>query len=61
MKSAFDLIPGKKMSWTINQNSSTTYENWEVFTDSLNHSYIYCYESKEIAYKLITDIIIEKH
>ena len=50
MRSAYDLIPGKKICWTINQNSSTTYENWEVFTDSLNHSYIFCHESKEIAY-----------
>ena len=50
MRSAYDLIPGKKICWTINQYISTTYENWEVFTDSLNHSYIYCYESKEIAY-----------
>ena len=50
MKSAYDFIPGKKMNWTYAKNSQIFSENWEVFTDSLNHSYIYCQESKELAY-----------
>jgi urea transporter/murein DD-endopeptidase MepM/ murein hydrolase activator NlpD len=50
MKSAYDFIPGKKMNWSYTKNGRNFSENWEVFTDSLNHSYIYCHESKELAY-----------
>jgi hypothetical protein len=50
MKSAYDLIPGKKLKWSFSKNGIDYTENWEVFTDSLNHSYIFCHETKEISY-----------
>lgn len=50
MKSAYDFIPGKKFCWNVTKNGVSSIENWEVFTDSLNHSYIYSHDSKEVAY-----------
>jgi urea transporter/murein DD-endopeptidase MepM/ murein hydrolase activator NlpD len=50
MKSAYDFMPGKKYKWSYQKGDQTIDEHWEIFTDSLNHSYIYSSESKEIAY-----------
>jgi urea transporter/murein DD-endopeptidase MepM/ murein hydrolase activator NlpD len=50
MKNAYDFIPGKKFNWSINKNGIESNETWEVFTDSLNNSYIYSIEYKEVAY-----------
>ncbi|MBP6458798.1 MAG: urea transporter [Crocinitomicaceae bacterium] len=50
LKSAYDLIPGTKLVWSITENNFSKSENWEVFTDSYNNSYIYCSDSKSIAY-----------
>ncbi len=51
LKNAFDFIPGKKLKWRIEQEGKTDqFQHWEVFTDSLNHSYIYCYDTHATAY-----------
>lgn len=51
LKNAFDFIPGKKLKWRIEQVGKTDqFQHWEVFTDSLNHSYIYCYDTHATAY-----------
>jgi urea transporter/murein DD-endopeptidase MepM/ murein hydrolase activator NlpD len=50
LKSSFDLIPGKKITWTMVDSNHSKLENWEVFTDSYNNSYIYCHDSGSVAY-----------
>jgi urea transporter len=51
LKVAFDLIPGKKLSWKIKEvGKESKTQNWEVFTDSLNTSYVFCYDTKAVAY-----------
>jgi urea transporter len=51
LKTAFELNPGSKLSWKINETGKTdTCQNWEVFTDSENVSYIYCHSTKACAY-----------
>ena len=51
LKNAFDFIPGKKLKWKIqSEGENEQIQHWEVFTDSLNHSYIYCYDTHATAY-----------
>ncbi len=51
LKSAFEFNPGSTYNWKINENGKDTQnQNWEVFTDSINNSYIYCHTTKAIAY-----------
>ena len=51
LKSAFEFNPGTTLSWKIQENGKDQInQNWEVFTDSLNNSYIYCHTTKAIAY-----------
>lgn len=50
LKSAFNLIPGAKMNWSVKSPLSFDTISWEVFTDVYNKSYIYCYATKSVAY-----------
>ena len=51
LKTAFELIPGTKLNWKIKEEGKEiTNENWEVFTDSVNASYLYCHVTKAVAY-----------
>jgi urea transporter/murein DD-endopeptidase MepM/ murein hydrolase activator NlpD len=45
---ALTFYPGQKLSFQ--KENSSTIINWEVFTDALNRTYIYCEESKSYAY-----------
>ncbi len=45
---SFNFIPGKKMKFL--EEGSTSFIEWEIFTDELNRKYIYCHNSKSIAY-----------
>ncbi len=47
---AFQLIPGKILTWQSQTKNATETIEWEVFTDSLNQSYIFCRKSKATAY-----------
>lgn len=48
LKDGFSFIPGRKIRFVnIKDKSETT---WEVFTDAWNRSYIYCSETKSVAY-----------
>ena len=44
---AFEFLPGYRMEVTADGFEGST---WEVFTDAYNSSYIYCYQTKAIAY-----------
>jgi hypothetical protein len=46
IKNAFNMIPGLKMTYTINGAE----ENWEVKTDYYNNTYIYCDQTNSYAY-----------
>jgi hypothetical protein len=46
LKKAFGLIPGMHLKLT---NGEEKYD-WEVFTDAYNYTYIYCHQTKAIAY-----------
>ncbi len=48
LKESFHLIPGKKIKF-CKLNTHEMIE-WEVFTDAYNLSYLYCRESKSLAY-----------
>ncbi|RPH33901.1 MAG: peptidase M23 [Bacteroidales bacterium] len=50
LKSAFNLIPGIKMNWSVKSPQSFDTISWEVFTNAYNKSYVYCYATKSIAY-----------
>ena len=51
LKSAFELNPGTILNWNIQENGKVqASQRWEVFTDSVNNSYIYCHTTKAIAY-----------
>jgi urea transporter/murein DD-endopeptidase MepM/ murein hydrolase activator NlpD len=44
----FALMPGQKI--VMQKENSTQKTHWEVFTDSLNRTYIYCEKTKSYAY-----------
>lgn len=51
LKSAFYLIPGKKLNWDLKlENGKSELVKWEVFTDINNYSYLYCYNTKSTAW-----------
>ena len=50
LKSAFNLIPGTKMNWSVKSPQGYDTISWEVFTNVYNKSYIYCYATNSIAY-----------
>ncbi len=51
LKSAFEFNPGATFNWSIQENGKLqANQQWEIFTDSLNNSYIYCHSTKAIAY-----------
>ncbi len=47
IKKAFDFLPGFYMN-VLEENNEE--QKWEVFTDAYNNSYIYCYNTKSLAY-----------
>ncbi len=44
---AFEFLPGYRMDVSAEGFESTT---WEVFTDAYNYNYLYCHQTKAIAY-----------
>ena len=44
---AFEFLPGFRMEVSAPGFETTT---WEVFTDALNYNYLYCYQTKSMAY-----------
>ena len=48
LSESFSLLPGSKLKFR--EENSDRLIHWEVFTDELNRSYIYCHESKSVAY-----------
>ncbi len=47
---AFHFIPGMKMNFNVKRGNENSTENWEVYADSSNQSYIYCKTTGSIAY-----------
>ncbi len=47
LAAAFDFLPGYRMEVSAPGFAGST---WEVFTDAWNATYIYCYQTKAIAY-----------
>jgi urea transporter/murein DD-endopeptidase MepM/ murein hydrolase activator NlpD len=45
---AFAFIPGMTINWQINNQNE--FVKWEVFTNTYNQIYIYCYQSNSYAY-----------
>jgi len=48
MTESFNFLPGKKLTFKLKDSGEI--ENWEIFTDAYNKSYIYCHSTKSIAY-----------
>ncbi len=49
LTNAFNLIPGKTLEFRV-EGLSVNQVKWEVFTDALNYTYIYCHTTGAIAY-----------
>jgi urea transporter len=47
---AFDLIPGRRISFSVDNNGRQAVEDWEVYTDEYNNSYIKCEQTGSVAY-----------
>lgn len=47
---AFGLVPGKKLTFETEENGTTKTVTWEVFTNALNQTYLYCTSSGATAY-----------
>jgi len=50
LRRAFNFMPGAKLNWKIQTNLGVKEVKWEVFTTPYNKSYIYCHDSKSLAY-----------
>jgi urea transporter len=50
LRKAFNLIPGTQLKWNIETSKEVVTANWEVFTTPYNTSYIFCHNSKSLAY-----------
>ncbi len=50
IQQAFHFIPGLKLNFNVTNGKEKYMENWEVFTDAGNNSYIYCHRTKAVAY-----------
>ena len=48
LKESFAFLPGKKI--TFKKENSSFFTEWEVFTDEFNRTYVFCHETKSIAY-----------
>jgi hypothetical protein len=50
LKNAFNFIPGKKVSYKLSSKGTEQVYNWEIYTDSLNQTYIFCKKTNSVAY-----------
>ncbi|TFH37352.1 MAG: peptidase M23 [Bacteroidia bacterium] len=48
--SAFELIPGRNLSFRVDYNGRESIESWEVNTDEYNNSFIRCEKTGSMAY-----------
>ncbi|UPT68730.1 MAG: hypothetical protein M0D57_08955 [Sphingobacteriales bacterium JAD_PAG50586_3] len=47
---AFGLTPGMKFTYHVERAGKTTENEWEVFTNAYNRTYIYCHTTQSVAY-----------
>ena len=45
-----NLMPGTKLNWNVKTSKSSDTVAWEVFTTNYNKSYIYCHNTKSVAW-----------
>lgn len=50
LKNAFYFIPGRKIEFEVQKEDITNNEKWEIYTNALNQSYIYCEKTNSLAY-----------
>ncbi|MEZ4999987.1 MAG: hypothetical protein R2727_04760 [Bacteroidales bacterium] len=50
IKDSFDFIPGRILTFKIENNGVLSEESWEVSSDEYNNSYLRSVESGSIAY-----------
>lgn len=50
ISNAFDLVPGRSFSFGVSYNGRLTNEDWDVYTDEYNNSYIQCKQTGSVAY-----------
>lgn len=51
---AFNLVPGKRFSWT---NEMGEFEEWEIYSNAQNQTYIYCQKTNSIAWFINTGMV----
>ncbi len=54
---AFYFVPGMTMEFKVENGAKKSLVKWEVFTDALNQSYIYCGASQSYAYFVNNDTL----
>ena len=50
LSNAFHFVPGMVMEFEVTNGDKKSKVKWEVFVDASNLSYIYCYQTKSVAY-----------
>jgi len=50
LANAFGFIAGRTLEWNIADGEKSRTERWEVYVDSYNRQYIFCRETKSVAY-----------
>ncbi len=57
LKSVFSLVPGRELKFEVEENGKIHEVRWEVFTNTLNQTYIYCHTSGAHAYFVHDDTL----
>jgi len=50
LRNAFDLLPGKEITWNLTDGKKTWQNKWSVYADTFGKSYLYCHETGGAAY-----------
>jgi urea transporter len=56
LRKAFNLMPGTQLNWSIKSPAGLSAARWEVFTNQYNKSYIFCHDTKSVAYFLLDGV-----
>ncbi|HLP53291.1 MAG TPA: urea transporter [Chitinophagales bacterium] len=50
LRNAFAFVPGQELKFEVSGNGEKEIVKWEVFTDAYNGTYIYCHNTRSVAY-----------
>jgi urea transporter len=50
LRNAFAFVPGVQLKFEVDTNGKKEIVKWEVFTDAYNGTYLYCHNTRAVAY-----------